>query len=775
MSEFQVVGHSVTKYDALALATGEARFTDDFPHEGFLELALLWSSHAHAEIVSLDTSEAEGVPGVVAIFSAANVPRVLYTSAGQGAPEPSPYDMVLFDTTVRHVGDQWPWWRAESLAAAREAVGKIRVEWKPLPPLFDAEAARDEGAPKLHGGDHHAPLPVPYDPGHNLAASVSFDFGDREGAFDRATRVEEHEYRVQYASHCALEPHAALASFDERGRLVLVSSTQVPFHARRITARVLQIPTGMVRVIKPRIGGGFGGKQEVLIEPLVALAAWRTKRPCRLVLSREEVFVSGRTRHPVRLRLRTGADPRGNLTALDLDALMGAGAYGPHALTVLSMVGGKTLPLFNKIPAMRFQGNSVYTNLPVGGAYRGYGATQGFFALNQQIDMHAREAGEDVISWIKRQTIRAGETSPVFKALGEGKEGVDQIVRSCALEACLDRGAEAIGWKEKRGRRLCPTPDTVRGVGVAVAMQGSAIPSIDLASVSLKMNEDGSFNLLAGAADLGTGADTALGQIVAEVLTVPTEKIVVLSGDTDVTPFDVGAYASSTTYLSGKAAEKAARDVASQILAVGARMLEVPREELTLAAGRVCHAPSGRSVSLEEVACDALYARDQHQIQASASHVAPESPPPFLAQFAEVEVDRRTGHLRVIKFVSAVDCGQPIHPALAEGQVEGAALNGIGYALWEEYRFDGQGRLTNPNFWDYKIPGVRDLPEMVTILVPSSEPSGPFGAKSVSEIGINGPGPAIANAFFDATGVRLFDQPFTPEKVLRALREAGGS
>lgn len=773
MRELHVVGHSVPKSDALALATGEARFADDFPHEGFLELALLWSPHASAEIVSMDTSEAERVPGVVAIFSAANTPRVLYTSAGQGAPEPSPYDMALFDTTVRFVGDRVALVAAESLAAAREAVKKIRVEWKVLPPLFDPETARNDDAPKVHGGDHHAPLPVAYDPGRNLAAAVSFDFGDREGAFDQATRVEEHEYRVQYASHCALEPHAVLASFDERGRLVLVSSTQVPFHARRITARLLQIPTGMVRVIKPRIGGGFGGKQEVLIEPLAALAAWRTKRPCRLVLSREEVFVSGRTRHPTRLRLRTGADARGNLTALEMDALMNAGAYGSHALTVLSMVGGKTLPLLNKIPAMRFQGNTVYTNLPVGGAYRGYGATQGFFALNQQIDMHAREAGEDVLSWIKRQTIRTGETSPVFQALGEGKEGVAQIVRSCALEACLDQGAAAVGWKEKRGRRFRPTPDTVRGVGVAVAMQGSSIPNIDLASVSLKINEDGSFNLLAGAADIGTGADTVLAQIAAEVLTVPPEKIVVLSGDTDVTPFDVGAYASSTTYLSGKATEKAARDVASQILAVGARMLAVPQGELRLEEGRVLHAPSGRAVSLEEVACDALYARNQCQIQAAASHVSPESPPPFLAQFAEVEVDLRTGHIRVITFVSAVDCGQPIHPALAEGQMEGATLNGIGYALWEEYRFDGQGRLTNPSFWDYKIPGVRDLPEMITILVPSSEPTGPFGAKSVSEIGINGPGPAIANAFFDATGARLFEQPFTPERVLQALKEAG--
>lgn len=775
MRELQVVGHSVPKSDALALATGEARFADDFPHEGFLELALLWSPHAHAEIVSLDISEAERVPGVVAIFSAANVPRVLYTSAGQGAPEPSPYDMALFDTKVRFVGDRVALVAAESAAAAREAVGKIRVEWKLLPPLFDAETARNEDAPKIHGGDAYAPLPVPYDPAHNLAGAIAFDFGDCEGAFARAARVEDHDYRVQYASHCALEPHAVLASFDERGRLVLVTSTQVPFHARRITARLLQIPTGMVRVIKPRIGGGFGGKQEVLIEPLAALAAWRTKRPCRLVLSREEVFISGRTRHPMRVHLRTGADAQGTLTALDMDALMNAGAYGPHALTVVAMAGGKPLPLFNKIPAMRFRGNTVYTNLPVGGAYRGYGATQAFFALNQQIDMHARAVGEDLLSWIKRQTIRAGETSPVFQALGEGKEGVAQTVRSCALEACIDQGAAAAGWHEKRGRRFRPTPDTVRGVGMAVAMQGSAIPNIDMASVSLKMNEDGSFNLLAGAADIGTGADTVLAQIAAEVLTVPAEKIVVLSGDTDVTPFDVGAYASSTTYLSGKAAEKAARDVASQILTVGARMLGVPRDEVHLGAGHVVHAPSGREVSLGDVACDALYAREQCQIQASASHVAPESPPPFLAQFAEVEVDLRTGKIRVLKFVSAVDCGQPIHPALAEGQVEGAALNGLSYALWEDYRFDDQGRLTNPRFWDYKIPGIRDLPEMVTILVESSEPTGPWGAKSISEIGINGPGPAIANAFFDATGVRLWEQPFTPERVLRALREAGVS
>jgi len=763
------VGRSVTKNDSLALATAQERFTADYPLESPLHCAILYSPHAHAEITCLHTEEAEALPGVVDILSFQNVARILHTSAGQGYPEPSPYDAVLFDNRMRYVGDRVALVAAESLEIANQALRKIRVEYNVLEPLFDRQRAMDEGVPRLHGGEDHAKIPVAYEPEKNLAAEVQIAFGDLEEGFSQAEFIEENDYSLPAASHCALEPHAALAYIDERGRLVIISTTQVPFHTRRIVSKLIECPLHRIRVIKPRIGGGFGGKQEVILEPLVALVAWRNQRPARLVLSRREVFVSTRTRHAADLHMKTGAAKDGSITGLQMDCLLEAGAYGTHSLTVLSNVGAKVLPLFNKIENLRFHGRSVYTNLPVSGAYRGYGATQGYFAFNQQIDAVTRWAGQDMVEFCKRWHIREGETSGVFKALGEGKEGVSQVVHSCALSRCLDRGAQAIEWKKKRGKHLRVGEDKIKGVGLAVAMQGSGIPLIDMGAASMKMNEDGSFNLLVGATDIGTGSDTVLAQIAAEVLKIPIEKIIVLSSDTDLTPFDVGAYASSTTYVSGQAVKACAEKIADQILATAATLLETERENLVIESESVRDPKTERTVSYEEIATSATYNRDQYQIQAQASYTCEESPPPFIAQFAEVDVDTKTGRIEVLRFVSAADCGQPINPVLAEGQIEGAVVNGISYALWEEYRYDKDGRMTNPRFWDYKIFTARDTPEIQTILVHTEEPSGPFGAKSIGEVAINGPAPAIANAIYDAVGVRIRDLPITPEKVWRGL------
>jgi putative selenate reductase molybdopterin-binding subunit len=380
-----------------------------------------------------------------------------------------------------------------------------------------------------------------------------------------------------------------------------------------------------------------------------------------------------------------------------------------------------------------------------------------------------------VVEYCKRWHIREGETSGVFEALGEGKEGVGQVVQSCGLSECLDRGARAIDWAEKRDRRIRVGEDKVKGVGLAVAMQGSGIPLIDMGAASMKMNEDGSFNLYVGATDIGTGSDTILAQIAAEVLGVPIEKFIVLSSDTDLTPFDVGAYASSTTYVSGQAVKACAEKIAAQILATAAELLETDPEKLHLEAERACDKTGLQSISFEELATSATYNRDQYQIQAQASYTCQQSPPPFIAQFAEVDVDLKTGRVEVVRFVSAADCGRPINPVLAEGQIEGAVVNGISYALWEEYRYDENGRLTNPRFWDYRIFTARDIPELQTILVDSEEPTGPFGAKSIGEVAINGPAPAIANAVYDAVGVRVRDLPITPEKLWRALREQSGA
>jgi len=775
MPDFSFVGQSVKKIDSLSLATGTERFTDDFRVARPLHLAQLYSDLAHAEIEEIDTSEAEALNGVVTILTHKNVPREWHSTAGQGFPEPSPYDALLFDRRVRFAGDRVALVAAESAEIAREACRRIRVTLRPLDPLLDPEKAMDDGAPRIHGDEEHAKIPVAYVPSRNLAAEVTIAFGDLSKGFEEADSIDEDTYTTSYASHCAIEPHAVVASFDSRGRLVIVTTTQVPYHARRIISRVSGIPLKSLRIIKPRIGGGFGGKQEVFLEPLVALVAWRTKRSARLVLSRREVFISSRTRHPMITRIKTGFKDDGTIAALEMECLMNSGAYGTHALTVVSNAGAKVLPLFNRIKNLKFTGKSVYTTLPVGGAYRGYGATQSYFAFNQQIDIIARLTAQDVLDYCKREHIKEGETSEVFRALGEGKEGVSQTITSCKLDECIDRGADAIGWYDKRDKRPEDDSGRIRGVGMAIAMQGSGIPKIDMGSASMKMNEDGSFNLAVGATDIGTGSDTILAQIASEVLQVPVDSIIVLSSDTDLTPFDVGAYASSTTYISGGAVEKCARRIEQQILSVAARMLNTDPANLFLGKGKVLERETERAVSFEEVALHSLYSQDQFQIQAQASHTAPVSPPPFIAQFAEVEVDTQTGKVTVINFVSAVDCGQPINPLLAEGQVEGAVLNGISYALCEEYLFDKNGRMTNPSFWDYKIYNTLDKPAMQTIIVGSFEDSGPFGAKSIGEIAINGPAPAIANAIYDAVGIRITSIPMTPERIWRSLNEKSGT
>ncbi len=770
--DYSTVGKSIRKKDAWALVSGKPVYTGDYRLENPLHGAFLYSDRPHAEIVDIDTSEAFKVTGVVDVLSWKNVKPVLHTTAGQGYPEPSPYDTVLFDRRMRFVGDRLACVVAETRAAAERAARLIKVKYNDLPAVFDPERAMDRSAPILHEGDEHAAIPVPYRPEENLAAEVSFSFGDTAAAEAEADFIEDNTYTMHYASHCALEPHCSSAYLDAYGRVVIITATQVPFHARRIVAAVCGIPTGMVRVIKPRVGGGFGGKQEVLLEPVAALIALRTGRAVELRMSREEVFSGSRTRHQMRSRIRTAFMKDGTIISLTVDDLLNAGAYGSHALTVLSNAGSKVLPLFNKIPNVSFTGRSVYTNLPVGGAYRGYGATQGYFALNQQIDIICRKTGQDILEYIKKHHIKAGETSEVFKALGEGKEGVEQVIHSCGLSECIDRGAEALGWYEKRGKKI-RDGSRVRGVGVAVAMQGSGIPQIDMASVSMKMNEDGSFNLLTGATDLGTGSDTILAQIAAEALTVPYEKIHVLSSDTDLTPFDVGAYASSTTYVTGNAVKLCAQKVLGQILESAAGIMEVDVKELTARDGKVIHLPGGESVDFGEVCSHRLYTADLGQIQASASYTGDESPPPFIAQFADVEVDIDTGRIHLLKFVSAIDCGTAVNPTLAEGQVEGSVVNGISYALTEEYRFDSKGRMTNPSFGQYKIYTAPDIPKVETILVDSFEETGPFGAKSAGEIAINGPAPAIGNAVFDAVGVRLYDTPFTPEKVWNALKKGG--
>jgi putative selenate reductase molybdopterin-binding subunit len=763
--KFKVVGISSHRIDGRGLVTGKPVFVDDLPKRpGLLHIALLTSPHAHARIRAIDTTAAEQVEGVALVLDHRNTPEARYTTAGQGYPEPSPYDARMFDTKVRWVGDRVAAVAADSLQVAVRALELIEVDYEILEPVLSIDEATAAGAPVIH--DEEDALDV-WDADRNIAAHMVASAGDVERGLAESDVVVDVTTETQYAQHAPLEPHVVSSYLDEQGRLVIVSSTQVPFHVRRIVGRLLDIPIHQIRVIKPRIGGGFGVKQEVLIEDLCALVTIRTGRPAEMVYTREEEFVSSRTRHPMRIRVRLGAKSDGTLHALDMDVLSNTGAYGTHSLTVLSNVGSKTLPLYNKAAHVRFAGDAVYTNLPVGGAYRGYGATQGYFALETAVDRLAETLGVDAMEWRLRNHIREGETSPIFAALGEGRAGVEQTITSCALTEAIRLGADRIGWLEKRGKRH-REGSRVHGVGMSVHMQGSGIPLIDMGAATMKMNDDGSFNLLVGATDLGTGSDTILAQIAAEVLGVPLEAIVVTSSDTDITPFDVGAYASSTTYVSGMAVQRAAERVRSQILEVAATMLAADASELEVGDERVT-APDDSSVRLSEIGIRTMYGEDQTQIAATESFVPELSPPPFLASFCELAVDERTGWVELLRYVAAIDCGTAINPKLAEGQLEGAIANGIGYALFEEMVFDDGGRAKNPDYARYKIPGPVDMPEMETILVESYEPTGPMGAKSIAEIGINAPIPTIANAIHDATGVWMTETPFTSERVWRAL------
>ncbi len=769
VKSFKVVNKSVDKIDSMQLALGKPSFVADLVPDDALIIKMLGSPHPHARIKSIDTGAAEAMPGVHCVLCHENSPRHLHLTAGQGYPEPSPYDTAVFDYKVRHVGDRVAAVAAETAEIAEEALKKIEVEYEVLEPVLSIAEALAEGAPVIHDEpDVSHPLPVPFQPEKNIVSEVGMKEGDLESEMETADYTFDHTWETPYAQHVPIETHASFAYLDASDRVVIVTSTQVPFHCRRIVAQALGMDVKKFRVIKPRIGGGFGSKQEMLLEDVCALMALRTRRCCFWQLTREENFRYGRTRHPIDFRLKTAMTAEGELTGIGLEAVCNTGAYGGHGLPVVGCCGSKVLPLY-RWKHIDFDGKVVYTNLPVGGAYRGFGATQAYFALESQLDEMCHAIGMDPVEMRLKNHIQEGEGSPVFAALGEGKAGVEMTIGSCGLSECIKQGAEEIGW----GRRTLPGEKTGRyrrGLGLATLMQGSSIPEIDMGAASIKMNEDGSFNLLFGATDLGTGADTVLAQIAAEELGTTVDMMLVYACDTDLTPFDVGAYASSTTYLSGEAVRKAAAKVKAQILGVAAEMMSKPIDELTTRQAKVV-AVDGSEVTFSAVAVYSLYERNQFQIMDVASHITHKSPPPFSAHYADVVVDTFTGKVKVEKYVAAIDCGTAINPKLAEGQTEGAVMNGVSYALCEEYLFDSKGKMTNASMQDYHIHSLRDKPKIKTILVPSYEDTGPFGAKSVSEISINGGAPAIGNAIFNATGARLRRFPFTPERVWRAIRE----
>lgn len=778
------VGHPLAKIDAMGLVTGTQKYVADIEMpKDLLYVKVLGSPHAHAEIKKIDVSEAAKMPGVAAVYTYKDLPRVMRTTAGQGFPEPSPYDTPTLDKKVRYVGDRVAIVAADTEELAEEACRKIKVEYKVLPAIFDPEEAMTSKTIIHDEKDAYPPIPIYYDPKHNNCSHVETSCGEgkngvanMEKGYKDADVVLERKYYPHYAHHCPMEPHICMSWLDENNRLVFRSSTQVPWHARRIAAQTLQIPIKKIRVIKPRVGGAFGTKQEVLLEDVCGFVTLRTRRPCIYAMTREEEFMESRTRHPMVVKIKMGAKKDGTITAISMRIISNTGAYGSHALTVLSNCGSKVLPLY-RANNIEFIGDTVYTNLPVGGAYRGYGATQACFGTESMMDEMAEAIGMDPIKFRQLNHIKSGESSPIIKALGEGREGVDMIITSVGLPECIEKGKKIIDWdrKFKKYQKEDKNATKVHGLGMCCLMQGSSIPEVDMGSVFIKMNEDGSFNMNLGATDLGTGSDTVMAQIAAETIGCKHEDMIVYSSDTDMTPFDVGAYASSTTYLTGGAAINAAKKVRDQIVSVAALILGEKVEDISIK-DSVCYGKkSKKNVTFSEVANTALYGgenvKKMFQIGAIGSHISHASPPPFAAHFAEVEIDTETGDIDLLQYVAGCDCGTPINPQLALGQVQGGAMNAISFALTEEYLFDKNGRMQNPTFANYKIWTAKDLKKFDCFLADTYEETGPYGAKSVSEININGALPSIANAIYNACGIRLTRPPYTPEKILAALKE----
>jgi CO/xanthine dehydrogenase Mo-binding subunit len=754
------VNKSVRKIDGKGLVMGRPAYTDDFSLENYLVIKVLSSPHANAEIIDIDTSEAEKTEGVKCVFTYKNVTDKMFSRAGQGYPEPSPYDKRILDKYVRYVGDSVAFVAAVDEKIAEEALGKIKVEYKVLDAIIDFEKAKDSDI-LVHDGDSTFTMfEMGHEPTRNIAASYKMEIGNVKEAIKGCDKVYKGSYYTQAQAHCMMEPHVASSYIDVQGRLVIISSTQTPFHVRRILAKSLDMSISSIRVIKPRIGGGFGGKQCIHGEFFTALTTLKTGLPSKIVYTRKEVFQSTYTRHQMRIDMTMGAMMDGTIKAINMEVLSNTGAYGEHALTVLMVVGSKSLPLYNKVEAVAFSGDVVYTNTVPAGAFRGYGAIQGNFALESAVDELAHELKIDPVELRRKNMIKVGETSKIFEVMGEGKEGTPMTIESCKLDECLDICIKKLEYKEKGKIRIIDE-NIVRGVGIAIAMQGSGIPQIDMASSVLKLNDDGSFNLLVGATDLGTGSDTVMAQIAAEVLMVPVEKIIVYSSDTDLTPFDTGAYASSTTFISGHSARIAAENMIKEIIEAAKIHLDAEKIEYR---GETLVSEKG-SITVTDLAEKLYYTENQKQLVSSGSYVSTTTAPPYMAGGAEVEIDKRTGRIRLIKYVAAVDCGTTINPNLARIQVEGALLQGIGMAMFEDVNYTDRGQLVNNSFIKYNIPTRMDIGEMDVEFVESYEPQGPYGAKSVGEIGIDTPPAAIANAIKNALGLRFNRLPVKGEDI----------
>ena len=751
------VGKAVRKKDSLQLLLGKPVYTDDIAPKGALVVKLLRSPHANALVKNIDTTIAKKVPGVVDIYTWQDVPATRFAIAGQTYPEPSPYDRLILDRHLRFVGDPVAIIAAETEKAAQKAMKLIKVEYEVLEAVLDFRTAKDNPALVHPEEDWFPPCEVGGDNHRNLVASGEEKDGDVEAVLAGCDIVLDHTYHTRAVNQAMMETFRTYTDLDRYGRLHVLSSTQIVFHCRRILSRALGIPKSRIRVEKPRIGGGFGAKQTAVCEVYPAFVTMKTGRPAMITYTREESQIAGSPRHEMEVRVRLGADKDGRIRALDLYTLSNSGAYGEHGPTTVGLSGHKSIPLYTgSLEAFRFRYDVVYTNLQAAGAYRGYGATQGIFAVESIVNELAEKLHMDPTELRDRNMVREGMIMPAY---------YNEPANACALDRCMARCREIFDWEHRYPVRDMGN-GKVRAAGVAMAMQGSGISGVDVGSVTLKLSEDGTYNLIIGAADMGTGCDTILAQMVAECMDCPVEDVAVFGADTDVSPYDSGSYASSTTYVTGKAVEKACTELTGRICTIGAELLGCDAADVTFA-GSCVRAADGRTASLTDIAYKSQVSNNC-AAEVTATHSSPISPPPFMVGMAEIELDKLTGEVRVLEYDAVVDCGTPVNPALARVQTEGGIAQGIGMTLTENVTYNAAGKPIESSFMQYKLPTRLDVGHLHVEFESSYEPTGPFGAKSIGEIVINTPAPAIAHAIMRATGVWHRELPITPEVIAMA-------
>lgn len=757
---YNAIHKSVRKKDSMQLLLGKPVYTDDITGPA-LVVKLLRSPHANAIVEEIHTEIAKKIPGVVDIYTWEDVPKTRFAIAGQTYPEPSPYDRLIIDRHVRFVGDVVAIIAAEDEKAACKAMKLVKVKYNVLEPVLDFHKAKDNPVLVHPEDDWYPPVDVGGDAKRNVIAHELSGDGDVDAVISDCEVSFSHAYHMRAFNQAMMETFRTYTCLDRYGRLHVISSTQIVFHVRRILSRALGIPKSKIRVEKPRIGGGFGAKQTAVSEVYPAFVTMQTGRPAKLIFTRYESQIAGSPRHEMEVTVRLGADRDGHIRGLDLYTLSNTGAYGEHGPTTVGLSGHKSIPLYTGgLEAFRFGYDVVYTNTMAAGAYRGYGATQGIFALESSVNELAESLGIDPTQIREKNMLREGMKMPAYYG---------ETANACALDRCMARCRELFGWEEKYPVREMGD-GKVRTAGVAMAMQGSCISNVDVGSATVKLADDGTFNLIIGAADMGTGCDTILAQMVAECMDCSVDDVAVFGADTDASPYDSGSYASSTTYVTGKAVELACEELKKKLCAVAAGMLGCEPEETVFEDGCVRKINTDERVTLAQISVKDQVANDIAAV-ATASHSSPVSPPPYMVGMVEIELDRYTGEVKILDYVAVVDCGIAINPALARIQAEGGIVQGIGHTLFENITYDETGKPVESNFMQYKIPTRLDMGHLRVEFENSYEPTGPFGAKSIGEIVINTPAPAIAHAIYRATGVWHRELPITPEKILMSMPE----